>query len=263
MKRCRRAFTLIELLVVIGIIGLLVVIALSIGARVTGTGKQRLTESVIQILDGSIQQYQSERGSIPSPTFKHENPAQPGQHTIVPVADAAWDGANGAMINSVGWYVLQAGRESGVGGLFTGVDARLLENFEIDNPPTGAGWPSDNPQMPTLMDAWGRPLRYVHPAFDGLIHGPNFKAGSVTAGGAGASVLMTDILGAAPGGLSYAFPQIRRNNLPTGSVGPDSDGGVCPGNSPYFYSTGADGNPATTDDNVYSGSTKPKFQKAM
>ena len=29
----------------------------------------------------------------------------------------------------------------------------------------------------------------------------------------------------------------------------DSDGGVCPGGQPYFYSAGPDGDPSTVEDN--------------
>lgn len=262
MHRSRRAFTLIELLVVIGIIGLLVVIALAVGARVTGSGKERVTQSVIQVMDASMSEFVRATGSNAPATIRFRNPADEDEQAIYPVADAAWDTATGAMINSVGWYMKQCEKQASVADLFKGIDAALIASFEIDTPPGGAGWPADNPQMATALDAWGRPMRYVHPQFDGLIHGPNYKGGTVNASGKDTAVLLSDIIGPATAGQVHGFTQIRRNNLPgsPGSTVPDSDGGICPGVSPYFYSAGADGDPSTTEDNVYSA--RPKFQKA-
>jgi hypothetical protein len=105
-----------------------------------------------------------------------------------------------------------------------------------------------------VFDAWGHPLRFVHPAFKGTIYGTRGSSGNSPDQPTDVSA----VLGNAPPGTQYICAQIRRNKTTDGG-GPDSDGGIPPTTRPYFYSAGPDGDPSTQDDNIYIA--KPKAQR--
>jgi hypothetical protein len=103
--------------------------------------------------------------------------------------------------------------------------------------------------LTSVFDAWGEPIRYVHPQFSGRIN-------DVTA------INSVELLGPPPAGKQYGVGDVRRNNVYTGSDPEsrrataleqvaDGDGGKCIGGRPYFYSAGPDKDPSTIDDNVY------------
>ena len=122
-----------------------------------------------------------------------------------------------------------------------GIDPKLIKSRPKDN---------FTPALRTIVDAWQRPIRYVHPKFDGLFHPTGDPAGFMTLSDAA-------VLGPPPQGRIYATDGVRRNNAAAGGEPADSDGGLCVGNHPYFYSAGPDGDPSTIEDNVYS--VKPQF----
>lgn len=270
VPRAGRAFTLVELLIVIGVIGILISIVLTIGARVAQGGRVRLTEQTIRILDMTIESMISDQGVLPSALVA--DPRDAGQTSftrLLPVADARDHGSSyqsgqpgqpplpgHQMINSVGLLLLQAERVPSAATVAKGIDSRMIKRWDGDDADDilGAANGGAQPTLPTVFDAWNRPLRYVHPQFDGLIYGPDYMGGQVS--NPAQEVSLQSILGPAPGG-QYGITAIRRNNRATGTGSnaensPDSDGGVCPSNSPYFYSAGPDGDPSTTDDNVYT-----------
>jgi prepilin-type N-terminal cleavage/methylation domain-containing protein len=271
--QAHHAFTMVELLVVIGIIGLLVGLSLVVGSQVMGGAKVRATEETLRVLDQALQEYINAEGDNPPPIYE-----VPGSNAVFPVADArdmtnAFTPPAGSgglpghqMLNSVGFFYAQASKVSAAKAVLDNLPARYVRMYDPDG--TGTG---DQPSLMTVFDAWGRPIRYVHPVWQGVI------AGDITA----ASPTYTQPRSASqvlplPAGKTYAVSEIRRNNRinPAGVNNaqdqPDGDGGMCVGNRPYFYSVGPDGlagvrmmSPPTVEanynaDNVYVGVT-PNF----
>lgn len=285
-RRAHAGLTLIEVLVVLVIIGILATLTISVASRVSSSGKARLTEDAIRILDTALTNYVTAKEAIPSPVVK--DPREPNRARYIPVADARNLGrsnpADRTIINTVGLFIYQAETEAGLTGLFAGVDQKILTKYDPDSmdpafrdsdtgdvdshinqfgPTTGSGGtpdPEDQPWIPTMLDGWGRPIRYVHPAFSGVFYGPNRLGPSDPTQGIdpGDADNFGDLI---PRGHSYAYTKIRRNRQATDAAGPsgepDSDGGRPVGNRPYFYSAGADGDPSTIDDNLYS--VRPEF----
>lgn len=240
----RRAFTLMELLIVVAVIAILVGLALAVGARVAGSGREDKTRYTIKALDQSLDAYIAATNGIPPPALR--DPRAPGSvdpMPLLPAADAYTpSGGTGGIINSVGLYEAQCRAYPDVAAVFKSMDTRFLREVDQDNNGTNAGDPF--PVLRTMFDAWDRPMRYVHPQLDGLLR--------ATGGG---PVQTLDVLGAPAFGSAYLVAELRRNNTTAEN---DSDGGICRAGRPYFYSAGADGNPATTEDNVYV--TKPELQ---
>jgi prepilin-type N-terminal cleavage/methylation domain-containing protein len=251
IHRNARGFTLIELLVVIGIIGILVALAISIGAKVTSGGKAKATEAVLKNLETALTELQSARGGIPPPTVLDPRMvgATPNATVVWPVADALAYLPSGdtAMINSVGLFIAQCKGTPAAEAAIAKIDARFLRTYD----PDGQGAPfDDQPELLTAMDGWDHPIRYVHPAFHGIV-------GS----GTGNPPTEVDAITVFDPGAGKAYPsnlKIRRGSK-AGSDPADSDGGLCPGSRPYFYSCGPDGDPSTTADNIYT--TAPTVQK--
>ncbi len=251
MRRTRNtrqpAFTLIELLIVIGIIAILVGIAITVGAKVLSSGKERLTLDALKVLDQSLAEYVASKGGNPPATVDDPRPGNTGATIYIqPVADAT-NMADGVTINSVGLYVAQCRGLASVDAIFKGLDAKIFRLYDPDG--TSAGW-DNQPELLTVFDGWGNPIRYVHPAFQGLIYGPWPTLSTPTA-----SVPTSAVLGAPPANRAYGIVDIRRNN----QAGGDADGGRGPGGRPYFYSAGPDGDPSTIADNVYLN--QPQIQK--
>jgi hypothetical protein len=100
----------------------------------------------------------------------------------------------------------------------------------------------------TVLDAWGNPIRFVHPVWQGG-YGAFVKAdGTLDSSRPDRKVPSVDGLTE----ISYT----RSYRTAAGGSG-SADEGLCPGNRPYFYSAGRDGDPGTREDNVYG--TPPSF----
>lgn len=304
----RRAFTLMELLVVIGLIAVLVAVVFVIGRSVTSGAKTRLTADGLRVLDSALQGYIADMGDIPPPIAEDQRAVDPGafspsvpRNGFFPVADARDMGYSNPnmsppgnqMINSAGLFVSQLTPMTYTGQIIknrpatsakAAIDSlpqRLLTTADLDPPPPPSGpppvppTPGRQPALMTPIDAWGRPMRYVHPAFDGLI----FDDPNSASPNPDTMRLVQDpsLLGPARTGTSYIIANIRRNSvahdpLPSPLLAqnlPDSDGGICIGNRPYFYSAGPDGKVGVlhdssdnviedyNKDNVYT--TRPTF----
>lgn len=114
----------------------------------------------------------------------------------------------------------------------------------------------------SLKDAWGQPIRFVHPAYHGG-YGSGFQLqgdGTLVAASnrSNTSELRKKLKQSGGTDRTVSF---RRSARPTGSttdnsIG-DADEGLCAGTMPYFYSTGPDKNAGTRTDNVYT--TKPTY----
>lgn len=286
----RRAFTLMELLVVIGLIAVLVAVVFVIGRSVTTGAKSRLTADGLRVLDNTLQGYISDTGANP-PAIAEDpraatDPTKRGQ--FFPVADArnmsdndtGMSPGGNQMINSAGIFVSQLTPFTYTGQIIknkpstsakAAIDAlpqRLNTMVDLDKTPADRV-----PSMMTPIDAWGRPMRYVHPAFDGLIF-DNPNSGNPNRDQP-RNVDDPSLLGPARTGTSYIIPSIRRNSVThvatpvNAQDSPDADGGICIGNRPYFYSAGPDGKVGVlhdasdnvledyNKDNVYT--TRPTF----
>lgn len=263
-------FTLIELLVVLGIIALLVGITLAVGKTVKVGGEVRVTQDTLRVLDSALDAYIHATGQTPDPTATPD-PSRP--NVIFLAADARDLSHNGdatilpagqQMLNSVAVFYYQASQVPESKAILDKLPKKLVRTFDPDGPGTAA-----QPAIMTVVDAWGQPIRYVHPMFQGDIVGSLQVNASVPQAGRD----VTEIFGAAPTGKQYQTDQIRRNHVQTGAANaqdyPDSDGGACQGARPYFYSAGPDklvglkvsGTGAVSSDynadNVYT--TKPKL----
>jgi prepilin-type N-terminal cleavage/methylation domain-containing protein len=266
-----RAFTLIELLVVIGIIVLLVALTVTVGFRVTGTGKAKQTEQALRVLDQALTEYISAAGRNPRPWVIDPRPYSPP--TVQPVFDGV-NQTDGEVINSVALFVLQCREYPSADALFKNLDTKILKEREFDG--DFSGTPPTIP-LPTVLDGWGNPIRYVHPAFGGNRTAPNNPQGFVDVylpSGTGLIQTQPRIEGQF---ATFGIQRVRRNDRVTkaqsdAGVVPDSDGGYPAGNRPYFYSAGPDGrvgyvvNDSTgeilvdyNDDNIYI--TTPSFSR--
>lgn len=248
----RRAFTLMELLIVIAIIVVLMAIAVTVGASVISGGKAQQTRNTIHALDTLLNDIMQANGGLPGPLV--EDPRDSTK--MIPIADARNMGsATKHTINSVGLFLLQAGTTSTSSDALKGIDSKLIRLYTPYDE-SEAGEDNVVPELTTVMDAWGRPIRYVHPAFHGPIYGPDLMNPSQPS----SPLAVADVL---PGTTAkFTFDVIRRNAVTTPDASPvgdpDSDGGYCPNNTPYFYSAGPDGDPSTTKDNIYT--KEPKFK---
>lgn len=288
----RRAFTLMELMVVVLIIGVLVAIVLGVAGGVTNTGRKAVTLDTIRVLELALEDYSSVQGARPQPfiTDPRVDLTEIGpneQVPVFPVADARdffggglFGGGGGAqrhlMINSGGLLVEQLREVSSAYDVVaTSLDSDALRQYSPT--PMGNQTLEDlrHPVLATPFDAWGNPIRYVHPAFDGLLYSQDADLSEPTE-----PVEIGDDLGLSPPGpfnSVWFMRQIRRNAQSTGEfvalndeVLADSDGGLCNGEHPYFYSAGPDGKVGYlidggeivedyNADNVY-GANRPRFQ---
>lgn len=284
------AFTMIETVFVISLIALLVVITIGVGASMADAGKKRATEGVLQVLDGAVEDFMDKTGSVPQSLvgIKLEEdfegrvqgdvvyyPAFDGTINLEIVNSDTRQPTRHHQVNSIGIFLESIKSGVDVDGLLASVDSTQIRSYDA---------PDDlQPALLTVFDAWGNPIRYVHPTFDGIIEESNNSGDRRILGEAGEyRSVMTDQDGFFTAGYlpvddrfipfmdAPVNGELRRNRIisldnetarANGSaeypVEADSDGGRCPGNRPYFYSAGPDGDPSTIDDNVYT--TVPSF----
>ena len=283
------AFTLVELLVVVSIMAVLIAITTMVGSAVINTGKKHATTGIIETLDQALAAYIDQKGDIPPPLIEVPYAKLPSSiqsnmptdsfgvslSAFYPAIDGRGRrGISGDLqqVNSIAYFVLAANDVSQAADAISGIDSKYLKNFSPDE--------DVQPFLPTVFDAWGNPIRYVHPKFDGII-----ERAPRSVGDAGEPVNLVNpskpffVQGALPSQPTKRVQMkfVRRNRLTeadfTGSgttqggvnqqqlsdfdLLPDSDGGLTIGNHPYFYSAGPDGDPSTIEDNIYT--TTPQF----
>lgn len=289
----RRAFTLVEMMVVIGIIVILVAITLGVANAVVEGGRKRATEGVLRALDQTMDIYIDKRGEIP-PALVDVPPNRlvgggplDGRTMYYPLIDGVVQTANGSpflAIDSVGIYMFAAEEVPEIQSIVAGLDPRFVVRAQAAAAPEragsaggggGAGASNTQPllELTSVLDAWGNPVRVVHPRFDSIIVGSG-QFGSIgilpTTDASDGYFTASEL--PPLGGRFMPFRRIRRlapteaewRDFDEGTIAQnfsngvgDSDGGACPSPRPYFYSAGPDGDPSTIEDNVYT--TRPRF----
>jgi type II secretory pathway pseudopilin PulG len=237
-------------MVVLIVIAILMTITLGLAARVTQGGKQTLTENTIRALDQVLTTYKADTGVRPPSTFKDEADRE------FPMIDARLTSAadTDPPDSSLALFLLEASRKSGdVDALLKGIDPKVIKKLPLVTSVSGAGPEIDGvvvTELITVVDGWDHPIRFVHPSFDGGA-GDFFHGGSVS--GATGRPATIDV-----GSLQYrrSYRPFDPDTVGSDAVG-DADEGICIGKNPYFYSAGADGDPGTRQDNVYS--VEPTF----
>ncbi len=279
---------MIETVFVISLIALLAAITIGVGASMADAGKKRATEGVLQVLDRALADYIERTGSMPeslvsielSEDFENWDqgdivyyPAFDGTINLE-IVDPDSRLTRHHTVNSVGLFLESIKSGVDIDGLLSSVDSTMIRNYDV---------PDDlQPSMLTVFDAWGNPIRYVHPSLDGVIEDSTNSGDRREPGEPGDyRSVMTDLDGFFSEGYLPAnqsmIPfmdgsvngELRRNRIvpldheaarANGLEYPvesDSDGGRSNTRRPYFYSAGPDGDPATIDDNVYT--TVPSF----
>jgi prepilin-type N-terminal cleavage/methylation domain-containing protein len=237
----RRGFTIIELLVVIGIILVLIGITFAVGRSVVGDAKKRTTEDTLRVLDTALQAYIQTRGDNPPVKVRFTNTTNNQTNTLVAIDGVTTDGLpSGAttpqLINSVGVFIAVAQQVPESKAILDRLSAKQLAQLDIDFVSDTQNGPQ--PTLPTGLDAWGRPIRFVHPKADGVIQG---DVSNTTATNQDVRRLEAwPAFGPEDSTARYLFGDVRRNNYDINGSG-DSDGGKASGSRPYFYSAGEDG----------------------
>lgn len=252
--RWAAGFTLIELLTVIIIIAILSGIGLTVAVSLQRGSKVRQTEDILRSLDGIISEVMTARQGNPSAFYATEAGDQ------YPLVDGASDGlgtdpaTNLSRIQpSLPLFLESVVRLPGIEAKLASLPPQYASRRDV----VAIGWSSANAasrvqtltRLLNVNDAWGNPIRFVHPRFEG---------------GAGAYVNMTGTrlaMSVRPlavaGAPNFAAVEFTRSWRPTGTVRGTADEGITTGGRPYVYSSGPDGNPGTRDDNVYL--TRPAF----
>ncbi|MBL4591094.1 MAG: type II secretion system protein [Phycisphaerales bacterium] len=276
----RNGFTLIELAIVIGILGLLVAITIGVGSSMINSGKEQATKGILESLDQTLSAYIDAKGENPPALVAVYLDDLPGSiksrvdlsnFAYYPAFDGTTDGGK-VYVNSVGLYLYTAQEVSAVQEIVQGINPKFIKQFAPARAQSGGGGIgggasiAEQPLLQTVFDAWGNPIRFVHPKFDGIIERTRRSLDDD-----GNQVRLDQPSNGffvnPPTGSSFIIKQVRRNKMTKQELADDprlvadSDGGLCPGARPYFYSAGPDGNPATTEDNVYT--TIPTFVKPL
>ncbi len=280
---CRKGgFTLIELTMVVSIIALLAAITIGVGASMADSGRKRATEGVLQALDQALDDYINTTGGIPPALVRipSENLNDEVEDLVGSGNDAYYPAIDGVLnviipnsdinaperhyvVNSVGLFLASAEGGIDVESLLNTLDNRFVNSYDIDG--------DLQPELQTVFDAWGNPIRYVHPKFDGVIEDSTGPGDRRMLGDAGEFI---DVIDTAYGYFTDSYlpdtnlipfymigvrrnkileiDQVQAQSAGDDPVEADSDGGICPTQRPYFYSCGPDGDPSTVDDNIYT-----------
>lgn len=258
-RGARSGFTLIELIVVMGIIVFLLGLAVVVGTRVIGSGKESSTANTIRVLDTLLVDVIETEGRLPDPWVQDPR----DRDLWLPIIDGRNMTGEERMINSGGLFLLQARRSGFASESIEGISPKLLVRY-TPYTESAADDATVVPELVTPLDAWGNPIRFVHPRADGLLQSAVGDPGDPPSRSAASPVMVDDanLFGTAPGtGKSWTFSSIRRNAFVEQGSGTltDSDGGQCAGQQPYFYSTGADGKAGGETSN--SGTVLEDFNK--
>lgn len=268
----RRAFTIIELLVVVGIIGILVSIGLFVGRAVVSKGKRVATEGLIQVADKALEAYYDKKGEGPSDRYTYKN--KTGEIYEFALMDGR-DGGNTTSFDvdkdpafdSFARFALACKDVPEADAVLKSIaDPRQVRNVVVaagifDDPTTGS---KTDLRSIEFIDGYGRPLRFVHPAFHGGFGSfldQTQKPAQMSSVRQNKKV--TERRGSSTNKIDFRRSyrpfnpaSLSASQDPRKAVG-DADEGLCPSSRGYFYSAGLDLDPGTREDNVYSA--QPTF----
>lgn len=272
----RRAFTLIELLVVIGIITLLITLSIAVGSRVIGSGKGRQTEQTLKALDTLLDSYMKENEDRVAKVFTFQDGSNFYDYPLIDArridtgptapADVFDEKADPAEASLARFLALAKGTAS-VDAALQGIDSKLIREVFVD--PTATNQNVRKLRTVEVVDGWGKPIRFVHPAYQRGC-GPFYdtKAGQLVSTGRAQEITVSVRQGAGAVNARYRRSYRPFDPMAVAGVVPnpvgDADEGICAGNRPYFYSSGVDKDPGTRKDNIYSSlPTFPSETKAF
>lgn len=249
-RRATRGFTLLELLIVFVIIAILIGVTLLIGQKVSAGSKARATQNVLQSLDQALEAFVQAKGGT-SGRFPDRFIDAAGDE--FPLADAVV----GATLIPSGELVVELLRDEPqsaqiiqkIPAEFTARLASVaITGVVPQRRSTGTG--TVGIELTQIKDGWGRPVRFVHPAYHGIYGTGSTPVRSVQVRRGGNLTTLN---------LSRPWQAVTAGGETTFQG--EGDGGLCAAGRPYFYSAGQDGNPATVEDNVYS--VRPTFDAAV
>lgn len=245
--RGRRAFTLIELLVVLGIIAILITLSITVGRQVTRGGEDRVTRDMERVLDVTLSSWFGDKDSK-FPSYLEVADTQTGpEDKKAAIIDATRAGAGVVTEPTLAMFLLEARETASVDAtLKQQIDAKYFKDVPLRTTYGKTFWRGGRDTATTITDAWGRPFRFVHPVWQGG-YGGFVRAGSVI------SRPDRDVpnIDGQPLAYTRSYRIAAQVALSTDVLG-TADEGLCPGNRPYFYSAGRDGDPGTREDNVYA-----------
>lgn len=281
----RGAFTLVEILVVIVIIGILVAVAMTLANRVTQGGRARLTQDTIRVLDTAVEAYVSAKEQkVPAYWLTDAGlyfPFVDGRWFGRPATTPPFDVDADYSQPTIAFFLGLAATVPTADAAVKQIDAKLLERGQLQDQIRAWGWTTGtgggtgggggNIGLRTftgvvVKDAFGRRIRMVHPQFDGG-HGTYFDSVNQTMVTNRPPMTLIPPRGSSlplmnPTAFSRSYkpfdPRTPSEGLPVG----DADEGVCPGGRPYFYSAGADGDPGTRADNIYTTEPEPSAERS-
>lgn len=270
-KSDMRGFTLLEVLIAVVIIAILVSVALVVGRRVTESGRDSLSRSLLKVLSQTQESYTKDRDAA-APSKFTDTSALKRDYAIADGREATVGfGISDRPEPSLALYLLATDNAPSVKSAIGGLDARFIVRgqFTTDRATAGSDQskivisgttpPSDAAGVAlsatVIRDPWGNPYRYVHARYSG---------------GAG-QFFTRSSSGFTPGTLRQASINIALNNgrdlklrrsfrpgdPETAAVVGDADEGLATGGMGYFYSAGADGDAGTREDNVYASAPPP------
>lgn len=235
-----RGFTIVELLIVIAIIAVLASLALLVGRSAVEGGKRTQTTDTIRVLDTALAtQMHVLDGQVPATvTFRPNGGTQDYKFAIADAASATGSNSN-EVVNSLGLWMVTAQSDPAVRKILDQINPKLVQTISNPAPwggPTTAA--TAVPAIATILDGWGRPIRFVHPYFDGIYDTAKPLSARYLDPGVTAAVQrpITEIRRRA---VVTTNPYVGAPNAATPP--PDADGGKCVGERGYFYSMGADG----------------------
>ena len=263
-QRNGRAFTLIEIMVVLAIIAILITISVVVAGRVSQGGRIAATQDIIRILDTALVSYVADREAKVPAVYKDDA----GEYFPL------WDGrpnVNNLVDQSVlpepslALFLHIAAEVPAIDQTIKEIDTKFIKQLPMINV-TGVAQPLRKNigglltpvKGYTILDAWGRPIRFVHPALDGG-GGDYWDGGNRTRDPLSYNVDSDASPEEANELMRRSFRPFDPSATIPGAPNPvgDADEGICVNGQPYFYSAGPDGDPGTRQDNVYT--TRPTF----
>lgn len=198
MRKSHRGFTLIEIVTVVGIIAVLVSIVLAVGATLAASQNIKRTQATMQILDSALDEYEAlmrrqltwgidgiEPFVLPPGGFGA------GGGGSAPPTDSRYDMQEDTMhVFLISDFLDDVGNSSDIRALLANIDGARYVRYEFDGTPPPAAppawvleggiasfqatepdglagtWAADAPNWynrHTILDAWDRPIRVIHP----------------------------------------------------------------------------------------------------